>query len=128
MARFLKGISVVHRIGVHLEMSTEIQARGITGISKESLALMSVCIFDTILTIALIVCGYATEANPLMALCFEHGIAVFCLAKLGPLALLVCLAEWYRRQNPEFTRRALLAGTAGYLVMYFIGVAGVNIH
>lgn len=96
-------------------------------VSGESLALIAVCSIDMILTIILLATGLAVEANPLMQRCFQISVAVFCVAKMVPLLVLVGLCEWQMRYNPVFVKRALKLGTAAYVGFYTIAVLMVNI-
>ena len=96
-------------------------------ISKESLFLVVICLFDTVLTIVFTALGLATEANPLMRFWLERGYVAFVLVKMGTLIPVVLLAEHYRRRNPVFVTKALRVGILGYLSVYVAALAVVNI-
>lgn len=95
-------------------------------LSSESLALITVCALDAILTIFLVASGMAVEANPFMKYFMECGVGVFCLAKMLPLIPLVGLTEWYRKFNPLFVKKAMQFGVVAYTVFYGISVLMVN--
>jgi hypothetical protein len=96
-------------------------------ISRESLVLISICLADAVLTIILVSLGLAVEANPLMARCLQYGVAAFFLAKMATTMPVVALAEWYRKQNPEFVKKTLQMGIAIYIGLYIVAVFIVNI-
>jgi hypothetical protein len=104
-----------------------ITGRTASNLSKESLELLAVVLLDTFLTILLINVNLAREANPLMRCALSGGFSMFCAAKLAPILVLVALAEWHRKSNPEFTRRALRAGTIAYVTIYFAALLIANL-
>ena len=95
-------------------------------ISRESLALVAICVVDTFLTVALVGSGLATEANPLMARCLDQGFFLFCVVKLATVALAVIAAESYRRRNPLFVRRALQTTITAYIGIYLTLFLAIN--
>ncbi|MHB0912399.1 MAG: DUF5658 family protein [Armatimonadota bacterium] len=92
----------------------------------ESLVFAAICLADAFITVLLVASGHATEANPIMARCFDYGIPAFWAVKMTPLIALVGVAEWYRQQNAEFTKLAMQAGIAGYVALYIWGVFCAN--
>jgi hypothetical protein len=95
-------------------------------ISRESLALVAICVVDTFLTVALVGSGLATEANPLMARCLDQGFFFFCVVKLAAVVLAVVAAESYRRRNPLFVRRALQTTITAYIGIYLTLFLAIN--
>ena len=95
-------------------------------ISRESLALVAICVVDTFLTVVLVGSGLASEANPLMARCLDQGFFFFCVVKLAAVALAVVAAESYRRRNPLFVRRALQMTITAYIGIYLTLFLAVN--
>lgn len=96
-------------------------------ISRESVYLIAVCLADTVVTIMLVSLGIAEEANPLMERFLRAGYWSFTLVKLATLLPAVVACEIYRRQNPEFVRKALRAGTAAYAGLYVALLLTVNL-
>lgn len=94
--------------------------------SKESLMLFSICFADTLLTIALLITGFAEEANPIMRWVLKFGITAFYVVKMATVIPMIMLSEWYRKQNPVFAKLALQTAIATYLGLYFVSVLIVN--
>jgi len=97
-------------------------------ISFESIALISICALDAVLTAFLVSNGLAHEANPLMRPLIEHGIGTFFLVKSFPIFLLVILGEWYKKYNLSFVKKALRTCIAAYVILYFISTGLVNLQ
>lgn len=97
-------------------------------LSRETVLLGMVCTADLALTALLISTGRFTEANPLLAHYLEYGLGVMCLVKLGSYTVPLALAEWYRRQKPEFVTMLLRATLFLYVAGYFAGILAVNIQ
>ena len=95
-------------------------------ISRESIILGAVCLFDLILTLILIQSGLCTEANPILARCLEYGMGAMTLAKLASFLIPLALAEWYRRRRPEFIRGLLRATLCLYILGYVAGVSAIH--
>lgn len=100
----------------------------IPAISRECIGLVLICAADTILTAVLIGMGLIQEANPLMAYFVKFGLGTFCVAKMSTVIPLVFVCEWYKKQNPEFVKKALTAGIAAYIGLYVAAVLAVNIR
>ncbi|MCX6374599.1 MAG: DUF5658 family protein [Armatimonadetes bacterium] len=96
-------------------------------ISRESLALVAICVLDTLLTVVLVGSGLASEANPLMAHCLDRGFLFFCFVKLAVLVVAVVAAESYRRRNPVFVKRALQTTVTAYIGIYLAMFLIVNV-
>ena len=96
-------------------------------ISRESIWLAGICAADTVLTAILLSMGMIREANPLMAYLINYGIGTFCAVKMMMVVPVVALSEWYRRYNPVFVRRSLMAGIIAYTAIYFASVLAVNL-
>ena len=98
-----------------------------TAISRESVGLFAICMVDMVLTVLLVAMGLAKEANPLMAMCLEHGYLTFCLVKISTALLAIGMAERYRPRNPLFVKRVLQAAIMLYVGLYFILLVAINI-
>lgn len=96
-------------------------------ISRESVCLFAVCMADMVLTVLLIAMGLAQEANPLMAMCLEHGYLAFCLVKIATALLAIGAAERYRPRNPRFVKRVLQTAIGLYVGLYFSLLLAINI-
>ena len=66
------------------------------------------------------------EANPLFRHYWEMGLPHFIAAKIALLAAPLLVLEWARRQKPKLVARALRCAIAGYVLMYGVGVARLN--
>ena len=95
-------------------------------ISRESVALIIICMADLATTIWFVSQHGAEEANPFMRYFLEMGIPVFILAKAfmcaGPLAML----EWARCRHQQFVTLALRTGIILYLGSYGMVVWRIN--
>ena len=96
--------------------------------ARETMGLGLVCSADLALTAYLISTGRFTEANPILAHYLQYGLGVMCLVKLLSYVLPLALAEWYRRQRPEFVTLLLRATLFLYIAGYVMGVAWVNMR
>lgn len=85
-----------------------------------------ICLIDAVLTIVLIAKGQATEANPLMARCLDHGYAFFFVAKMSTAVLAITVAELYRRRNPMFIKRLMQTAITAYIGIYITALLFVN--
>lgn len=89
-----------------------------SGISREALFVLAVCLLDMLSSAWLFHHGLATEANPLLRPFAEAGIVPFMWAKLLTFVPAVGAAEWYRRRRPEFVIPLLRWAGAGYVATY----------
>ncbi|MCS6923106.1 MAG: DUF5658 family protein [Fimbriimonadales bacterium] len=88
---------------------------------KETWGLILLVTADALSTYWLITQGYATEFNPIMDWLIRIDWAAFFGVKFLTLVMAVGLAEWYRRQNPDFVRRWLRFGFTAYLILWLGG-------
>jgi len=95
-------------------------------VSRESVGLFAICMVDMVLTVLLVAMGLAREANPLMAMCLEHGYLTFCLVKIFTALLAIGAAERYRPHNPLFIKRVLQAAILLYVGLYFGLLIAIN--
>ena len=97
-------------------------------LSRESWILLVLGTADLMSTSLWIERGLAQEANPLFHYFWSQGLPAFIAAKyaflLGPIFLL----EWARRHKPRFVLWALRSGVLAYVLLYGVGVAGINSH
>ena len=95
-------------------------------LSRESWILLVLGTADLMSTSLWIERGLAQEANPLFHYFWSQGLPAFIAAKyvflLGPIFLL----EWARRYKPRFVLWALRSGVLAYVLLYGVGVAGIN--
>ena len=61
-----------------------------------------------------------------MSYFLEFGYVPFILAKTAMFMVPIALLEWARRRNPNFVIGTLRCGIALYLVIYTVGVYGIN--
>lgn len=111
----------------YVKEARQVASRMNITISRESILLIFISLIDALFTILVISMGKAVEANPLMAECIRFGFGHFFLVKLCTVVPLVALAEWYRKRNPVFIRKALRAGIIGYVSIYFSALLIVNL-
>ena len=95
-------------------------------VSIESLVLVAVCLADMFYTLYCVMKGYATEQNPLMAACINHSPVTFVLVKIVSFVPFVVAIEIYRRNRPEFARRACRYAIGLYVVTFAVLTLGVN--
>ena len=95
-------------------------------ISRETWVLGLICAADMIYTIILVRQGRAVEGNRVLSYFMDMGMGWFVFAKsllfIAPLFAL----ELIRTRRPEFVKKMLRVGIAGYLISYGIGVAKLN--
>ena len=95
-------------------------------LAKETWILIAIGIADLISTIFFIQRHGAIEANPLFRHYWQMGLPQFIAAKIAMLAAPLLILEWARRQKPKLVARALRCAIAGYVLMYGVGVARLN--
>ena len=95
-------------------------------IARETWLLGLICTIDMLLTAWLLGRGVAREANPVMRFYVDMGLPTFVAVKtllyFAPLFVL----ELIRPRRPRFILALLRVGIAAYLIVYGIGVLGVN--
>ncbi len=96
-------------------------------VSWESLVLVFICLLDMLSTLYFVSAGRATEQNPLMAACINHGPALFVLVKMLSFVPFVIAIELYRRKNPSFARSVSRYAIAAYVVTFTVLTLGVNL-
>ena len=96
-------------------------------LAKETWILIVIGIADLISTIFFIQRHGASEANPLFRHYWQMGLPQFIAAKIALLGAPLMILEWARRQKPKMVARALRCAIAGYVLMYGIGVARLNL-
>ncbi len=109
----------------HLRIAEGAQVRGLC---PESILLTAFCLADAIATLFLVSQGWATEANPVMAWFLARGANVFMVAKLVSFVPFVVVCEVYRRSRPAAGRRVARIALWGYLSLYVVLVAVVNLR
>lgn len=95
-------------------------------LAKETWILIAIGIADLISTIFFIQRHGASEANPLFRHYWQMGLPQFITAKVALMGAPLLILEWARRQKPRLVSRALRCAIAGYVLMYGIGVARLN--
>ena len=95
-------------------------------LARETWILIAIGIADLISTIFFIQRHGASEANPLFRHYWQMGLPQFIAAKIALLGAPLLILEWARRQKPQMVARALRCAIAGYVLMYGIGVARLN--
>ena len=99
------------------------------GVLPETTLLACIGCVDLITTMYLLHHGEAHEANPLMVGVLQNFggnglVAAKALLLGGPLAI----AEYARRQKPQFVQNMLRVGIAAYVLMYLVGFIRLNGH
>lgn len=108
-------------------IGTRVEARQpVPAISWESIVLFLICLGDAMSTAILASSHKIVEANPLMARCLQHGTFTFLAVKMSTVVVLLLMAEYHRRSNPEFVKGALRIGIAAYTALYVSLVFAVN--
>jgi hypothetical protein len=91
----------------------------------ETRAIAVLGLFDLIATIYLLATHRAHEANPLLNnILASYGPAGFALVKALSLAIPLTIAEYARKRNPAFVRRALQIGLIAYVVLLLYAYSG----
>ena len=93
----------------------------------ESVLLSILCLADMVSTLVFVSAGIAVERNPVMAACLHQSIWAFVVVKTFSFIPFLVVAEWYRRRNPLFARRAIRAAILLYVTTYVVLTARGNI-
>ena len=88
----------------------------------DSLLLFLICTADMCSTLYWVRMGAATEANPWMAFCLNHGALAFCATKMLSFLPLLAFAAYYRPRRPRLIAISLRGTVALYLAIYLISV------
>ena len=95
-------------------------------VSVESLILVAMCLLDMLVTLFLVLRGFAVEQNPLMAACINHSPATFVLVKIASFVPFVVAVEFYRRKNPHFARMACRCAIVLYATTFVVLTFGTS--
>ena len=90
----------------------------------DSLLLFLICTSDACSTLYWVHAGTATESNPWMSFCLDHGVLAFCAVKLLSFLPLLAFAAYYRPRRPRLIAVSLRGTVALYLGIYVIAVGG----
>jgi hypothetical protein len=93
-------------------------------LSRETLLLLAICLFDTVSSAWLFHHHAAVEANPILRGPAEAGMLPFVSAKLLTFIPALLAAEWYRRRRPEFVQPLLRCAGVAYATVYGAAVLG----
>ena len=88
----------------------------------DSLLLLFICTADMCSTLYWVHMGAASEANPWMAFCLQHGDAAFCASKLLSFLPLLAFAAYYRPSRPRLIAISLRGTCLLYTGIYLLAV------
>ena len=88
----------------------------------DSLLLLFICVADMCSTLYWVHSGAASEANPWMAFCLQHGTAAFCCAKMLTFLPLLALTAYYRPRRPRLIAISLRGTCILYALIYSVAV------
>ena len=91
----------------------------------DSLLLFFICTLDMSSTLYWVHAGAASEANPWMAFCLQHGEAAFCAVKMLSFLPLLAFAAYHRNRRPRLIAVSL-RGTAVLYVGIYLAAVGVQ--
>ncbi len=91
-------------------------------VAWDSLLLFFICTLDMSSTLYWVHAGAASEANPWMAFCLQHGDGVFCAVKMLSFLPLLAFAAYYRARRPRLIAISLRGTTLLYLGVYAAAV------
>jgi hypothetical protein len=94
----------------------------------DSLLLFSICFADMSSTLYWVHIGAASEANPWMAFCLQHGPLAFCAVKLLSFLPLLAFAAYYRPRRPRLIAVSLRGTALLYVAIYFYAVGSQWLH
>jgi hypothetical protein len=87
-------------------------------VSRETVWLLGICLFDTLSSALLFHYQLAQEANPVLLPFAEAGMLPFVVAKGITFVPALLAAEWYRRRRPEFVLPLLRWAVMLYTAIY----------
>ena len=88
----------------------------------DSLLLFFICTLDMSSTLYWVHAGAASEANPWMGFCLQHGDAAFCAAKMLSFLPLLAFAAYYRARRPRLIAVSLRGTSVLYVGIYICAV------
>ena len=97
-------------------------------LARETWILIAIGIADLVSTIIFIQQHGAREANPIFRHYWDMGLPVFVAAKIAMMGCPLLILEWARRQNPRLVARGLRCAIVGYVLLYGVGVARLNMQ
>ena len=92
-------------------------------IAWDSLLLFCICLADMCSTLYWVHIGAASESNPWMALCLNHGAGAFCVVKLLSFLPLLAYAAYTRPSRPRLIAISLRGTAVMYVGIYVMAVA-----
>ena len=104
--------------------SEAVRAWGRAVLAWDSLLLMLICTADMCSTLYWVHQGAASEANPWMAFCLQHGDLAFVASKLLSFLPLIAFAAAYRARRPRLIALSLRGTVALYAAVYLVAVGG----
>lgn len=96
--------------------------------SWDSLLLFFICTLDMSSTLYWVHAGAASEANPWMAFCLQHGDAAFCAVKMLSFLPLLAFAAYYRARRPRLIAVSLRGTSLLYVGVYVCAVGSQWLH
>lgn len=94
----------------------------------DSLLLFFICTLDMSSTLYWVHAGVASEANPWMAFCLQHGDAAFCAVKMLSFLPLLAFAAYYRARRPRLIAVSLRGTALLYVGIYLVAVGSQWLH
>lgn len=94
----------------------------------DSLLLFFICTLDMLSTLYWVHIGAASEANPWMLFCLQHGDAAFCAAKMFSFLPLLAFAAYYRARRPRLIAVSLRGTSVLYVGVYVCAVGSQWLH
>ena len=94
----------------------------------DSLLLFLICMLDMSSTLYWVHAGAASEANPWMEFCLQHGDAAFCTAKIGSFLPLLAFAAYHRARRPRLIAVSLRGTSVLYVGIYICAVGSQWLH
>ena len=94
----------------------------------DSLLLFFICTLDMSSTLYWVHVGAASEANPWMAFCLQHGDAAFCAVKMLSFLPLLAFAAYHRKRRPRLIAVSLRGTAALYVGIYIAAVGAQWMH
>lgn len=91
-------------------------------VAWDSLLLFFICTLDMSSTLYWVHAGTASEANPWMAFCLQHGDGAFCAVKMLSFLPLLAFAAYYRARRPRLIAVSLRGTALLYVGVYLVAV------